>query len=236
MTALEGLPPGHPARVEALRARLEEHPLAAQLTARRKERMVQVAERRLRSVTVVMENLYDAHNVSAVVRTAEGFGLDAVHVVEQPHRYRRSPTIVRGADRWVHLHRHKEMQACAAALRREGFLVCAADVGAGARPIDEIPVDRPVAIVMGSEHEGLTRTAKVVADIRFWVPMCGFTESFNVSVSCSLALFDLARRRRQLQGCEGDLDYDTSERTVLAWLEKSARRGTRNRLPAMLGV
>ena len=231
MPDLATLPPGAPERREALRARLEEHPLAEQLTERRKDRIVQVVERRLASVTVVMENLYDPHNVSAVVRTAEGFGLDAVHVVEQPNRYTRNPAILRGADRWVRIARHRGLTGCLSELMADGFLLCAADVGPGAVPLEEVPVDRPLAVIMGSEHDGLTKAAKSMADVRFWVPMSGFTESFNVSVSCALALFDLTRRRRAHLGTSGDLSYAESEARALDWLERSARRGTKNRLP-----
>lgn len=231
MVDLATLPPGAPERLEALRARLEEHPLADQLTERRKDRIVEVVERRLTSVTVVMENLYDPHNVSAVVRTAEGFGLDAVHVVEQPNRYARNPAIVRGADRWVRIERHRGLTACLSGLMSAGFILCAADVGPGAVPLDEVPVDRPLAVIMGSEHDGLTKAAKSMADVRFWVPMSGFTESFNVSVSCALALFDLTRRRRAHLGVSGDLSYEESEARALDWLERAARRGSKNRLP-----
>lgn len=231
MADVRTLGPGAVERYEALRARLEEHPLAEQLTERRKDRIVEVAERRLRSVTVVMENLYDAHNVSAVVRTAEGVGLDAVHVVEQPNKYVRSPAILRGADRWVRLERHRGLNRCLSDLMAAGFRLCAADVGPGAVPLDEVPVDRPLAVIMGSERDGLTKAAKSIADVRFWVPMSGFTDSFNVSVSCALALFDLTRRRRQFLGTGGDLPYDESEARALDWLERAARRGTRNRLP-----
>lgn len=231
MVDVTALPAGAKERQEALRARLEEHPLAEQLTERRKERIVEVVEQRLASVTVVMENLADPHNVSAVVRTAEGFGLDAVHVVEQPNKYVRSPAIVRGADRWVRVERHRGLNRCLSDLMAAGFTLCAADVGPGAVPIEEVPVGRPLAVIMGSEREGLTKSAKSIADVRFWVPMSGFTESFNVSVSCALALFDLTRRRRQFLGIKGDLSYAESEARALDWLEKAARRGTRNRLP-----
>lgn len=234
MVDLATLPPGAPERRDALRARLEEHPLAEQLTERRKDRIVEVVEQRLASVTVVMENLYDPHNVSAVVRTAEGFGLDAVHVVEQPNQYTRNPAILRGADRWVRIVRHRGLTRCLSDLMAAGYTLCAADVGPGAVPLDEVPVDRPLAVIMGSEREGLTQAAKSMADVRFWVPMSGFTESFNVSVSCALALFDLTRRRRAEIGARGDLPYAESEARALDWLERSARRGTKNRLPRSL--
>jgi tRNA (guanosine-2'-O-)-methyltransferase len=229
MAPLDSLPPGDPARNAALRALLEEDPLAEQVTERRKDRIVEVVERRLASVTVVMENLYDPHNVSAVVRTAEGFGLDAVHVVEQPNRFQRNPAILRGADRWVRLPRHPGLNRCLSDLMAQGFLLCAADVGEGTVPIHEVPVDRPVAIVLGSERDGLSKAAKGLTDVRFSIPMAGFTESFNVSVSAALALFDLSRRRRELLGNEGDLGFDAVRERALAWLHKSAERGMRGR-------
>ena len=207
-------------------ARLE-FPLATELTSRRLERLIAVAKRRLRSVTVVGENLWDPHNFSAIVRTAEGLGLERVHVVEDPHPYKRHPGILHGADRWIRLVRHPTLESCLAELHADGFLTAAADVGEGCVPIDELPVDGPVAVVMGTEKAGLTDRAKTLTDIRFTIPMSGFTESFNVSVSAALALFDLSRRRRKYLGTEGDLTRTEQLELLGFLLERSRRRRTR---------
>lgn len=215
--------------VEELVEKLRAHEKAEQLTDRRIERIAEVALSRLRSVTVVMENLWNPHNVSAVVRTAEGFGLDAVHVVEQPNRYQPKKSIVKGADRWLQIERHRGLARCLGDLTAAGFEIAAADLGPGTVPLKELPVDRPIAIVLGSELDGLSKRAKGLVDRRFEIPMPGFTVSFNVSVSAAIALYDLSTRRREHLGARGDLAPATAHARAVAWLERSAqrRRGAR---------
>ncbi len=195
-----------PTRRKILEAAIERHPVTAELTERRAQRVAQVVLRRLSSVTVVMENLADPHNASAVLRTAEGLGLDAIHVVEQPNRWEKNAAISKGADRWIEVVRHQGLARCLGDLSASGFTLYAADVGDGCVPVHDIPVDTPVALVFGSERDGLSRRARALTDARFTVPMFGFVESFNVSVSAALALYDVTLRRRAALGAEGDLD------------------------------
>jgi tRNA (guanosine-2'-O-)-methyltransferase len=213
----------------ALLEELRAQPLAPELTDRRIVRIADVALARLTSVTVVMENLHDPHNVSAVVRSAEGFGLDEVHVVEMPNPYKPSKSVTRGAHHWVRVQRHRGLSRCLSDLTAAGFTIAAADLGPGTVPLGEVPVDGPIAIVMGSERDGLSPRAKGLVDLRFSVPMPGFTESFNVSVSAAIALYDLTRRRRRALGRPGDLSQDVVRERAFAWLEKAATRKSRGR-------
>jgi tRNA (guanosine-2'-O-)-methyltransferase len=211
------------AAVAALHARLAAHPLACEVTPRRLLRIAEVLAARLASVTVVMENVSDPHNASAVVRTAEGFGLDAIHVVEQPNPYEKNRSITRGADRWISVHRHKGLARCLGDLSAQGFTLYAADVGTGCVPLDEIPVTGPVALVFGSEHAGLSKRALSLTDARFTVPMQGFVESFNVSVSAAVALYDVSRRRRLLLQRTGDLGDDVLDARGDVFLRRSIK-------------
>ena len=213
-----------PDAISTLRAALADHVLRHEVTVDRFERMLSVASSRLRSVTVVLESLWDPHNVSAVIRSAEGIGIDEAHVVEQPHRFRTNRGVARGADRWLRIHRHADIGACFEHLRTRGFRTCAADVGAGCRPLPELPLDRPIAIVLGSEKEGLTTEARSLAELRFTIPMHGMTASFNVSVSAAITLWDLCRRRREMLAGDGDLTLDEQIARVGAWLARQASR------------
>jgi tRNA (guanosine-2'-O-)-methyltransferase len=196
-------------RRAALEDAVRAHPITAELTPRRVQRVVEAVARRISSVTVVMENLADPHNVSAVLRTAEGLGLDAIHVVEQPNRWEKNAAIAKGADRWIEVVRHQGLARCLGDLSARGFRLYAADVGAGCVPVDEIDVAGPVALVFGSERDGLSKRALALTDARFTVPMFGFVESFNVSVSAALALYDVSRRRRRvIAPADGDLDVE----------------------------
>jgi tRNA (guanosine-2'-O-)-methyltransferase len=195
----------HEDEIAELRAALERHPIAPELTPRRLQRVLQVVCGRLLSVTVVMENLADSHNVSAVVRTAEAVGLERLHVVEQPNKYEKNKAISKSADRWIEVQKHQGLARCLGGLQAEGFAVYAADVGEGCTPLSSLPSDRPVALVFGSEHDGLSKRALSLADGRFTIPMWGFVESFNVSVSVAVALAHVTSRRRDHLGRAGDV-------------------------------
>lgn len=197
--------PSDPRR-DKLQAFVAAHALSAELTPRRLARVIDVVARRLTSITVVMENLADPHNASAVLRTAEGLGLDAIHVVEQPNKWEKNSAITKGADRWIDVVRHQGLARCLGDLSARGFQLFAADVGEGCVPVHDIDVTRPVALVFGSERDGLSKRALALTDARFTVPMFGFVESFNVSVSAALSLYDVSSRRRRIIAGEGDLE------------------------------
>ncbi len=216
-------------RVDRILERLEENPLARELTPRRLRRLVEVATCRLTSVRAVIENLWDPHNVSAVVRTAEGLGIDEVSVVEDPHRYKVNRGVAHGADRWLRISRFSGLDDCLRELGSAGFTTCAADLGPGCVPLDALPADRPLALVFGSEKAGLTTAARERADLRFTVPMAGFTGSFNVSVSAALALFSVTQARRSVLGQGGDLDDSQVLGRVGEWLELTTVSGKAQR-------
>jgi len=212
--------------VQAHLEELKDHPLGKLVSERRLRRMIGVLLERLTSVTLVAENLIDPHNHSALVRTAEGFGLDRVHVVEMPNKYKRCGAIVRGADRWVHIDKHDGLSKSLGNLQAQGFVLAAADVGPDCVPVTELPDDRPVAIIMGSERDGLSTRAKTMVDTRFTIPMQGFTESFNVSVSAAITLFEVTKRRRAYldrQGIRGELDEQQRRERLDLWLRKSVK-------------
>lgn len=222
-------PPLDPAtRRQALEEFLRSHALCDEVTDRRRARILDVVLRRLSSITVVMENVADPHNASAVMRTAEGLGLAAIHVVEQPNKFEKNRAIAKSADRWVQVVKHQGLARCVGDLSAQGYQLFAADVGDGCVAVHDIDVTRPVALVFGSEHAGLSKRALSLTDGRFTVPMYGFVESFNVSVSAALALYDVTRRRREHLGVEGDL---TAEQ-LLALGERYLERSVRN--PAII--
>lgn len=197
--------------------------LAQNVTARRKARMLEVVAQRLSSVTIVLENIYDPHNASAIVRTAEGVGIDTVHVIEQPNTFEATRSITMGADRWVEIERDRDLLPTLGKLSGEGYLVCAADVGPGCVPLHALPADRPIAVIMGGEREGISPRAKAWCETRFTIPMAGFTESFNVSVSAAVILHALTTQRRAHLGVAGDLSDAERHTRLDAWLRRSVR-------------
>lgn len=196
--------------------------LAPMLTPERIARIDGVLARRLQSVVTVLEDTYDPHNAAATIRTTEAIGLHEVHVIEHADRFSASGGITRGAHKWIELHRWARVEDAAQALRARGFRVFATVPGA-ALTIDDVDVTRPIAAVFGNEHAGLTDAAIAACDGELGVPMFGFTESFNLSVTVALAMSRIATRRRETIGALGDLP-DVRRRELRArWFALSIR-------------
>lgn len=178
--------------------------LSPLLTAERIARIDAVLAARLASVAAVVEDTYDPHNAAATIRTTEALGLGELHVVEPEARFSAARGVTRGAHRWIELHRWARPEDAVGALRARGFDVYAAVPGAP-RSIEDVDVARPLAVAFGNEHAGLSAAAIAACDGAIGVPMYGFTESFNLSVTVALALARIAARRRAAIGALGDL-------------------------------
>jgi len=199
-------------------------PLAELITPARRRRIDDVLDARLASVSVIFEDLCDAHNVSAVLRTAEAVGIQDVHLISRAGRVRPRRKIALGSERWLDLHWHDRLAPCLGSLQARGFEVWGADVEEGTRELDDITCDRPVALLFGSERVGLSKLARLHVDERFAVPMHGFTGSFNVSVAAAIALFTVAARRRRQLGVQGDLPPERRVELLRSWIRLSVRR------------
>ena len=163
-------------------------------------------DRKLVSLTVVLENLYDPHNGAAALRSSEAFGLCELHTVDgATGAFQAAPDVSVGTQKWIDLHSHASAGECAAELRSRGFVLCATVPGA-AMELEEIPVDRPLALWFGNEREGLREEAQELCDHRVSIEMQGFCQSFNLSVSVAIFVHRLAAKRRLALGKVGDLD------------------------------
>lgn len=192
------------------------------LSDERVARIEQVLDARLCSLTVALENLHDPHNGAAAIRSLEAFGVSALHVAESAEPFRFSSSVTIGCERWIDVHRYRAFDACAERLHADGFALYAAVPGAG-ESIDTIAVDRPCAIVFGNEHDGLTPTAIEACDQTVSIPMFGFTQSFNLSVSVAVSIQRLAARRRQVLGTDGDLEGQERARLRARWYAQRVR-------------
>lgn len=172
------------------------------LTPERIARIDHVLDNRLASLVTVVEDTYDPHNAAATIRTTEALGLAELHVCEPNDRF--PPGITRGAHKWIDLVRHADATTCVQQLHARGFRVYATSPAA-THSIDDIDVSTPLAIAFGNEHAGLTDEAIAACDGNIRVPMYGFSESFNLSVTVGLAMSRLALRRREAIGAPGDL-------------------------------
>jgi len=207
--------------------------LAPMLTAERIARIDQVIAARLGSVVTVVEDTYDPRNAAATIRTTEAIGLRELHVIELGERFSASGGVTTGAHKWIDLHRWRSAEAAVAALRGRGFRVYATLPGAP-HTIDDVDVTTPIAVAFGNEHDGLTQAAIDACDGAIGVPMFGFTESFNLSVTVALAMTRIAARRRAQIGSLGDLDDQARRELRARWFALKIR-GAAGVLERVLG-
>lgn len=187
------------------------------LTPRRLRRMERVAAARLRGMTLILDNLYQSHNMSAVLRSADAFGIDTVHVVEDRNRFEINRAITHRCEKWMTIRRYDDAAACMRPLRDDGYAIWAALPAADAVTLDRIPLTRRMAFVFGNEGDGIADSTLALCHGTFTIPMVGFSGSLNVSVAAAITLRTASRRYRAWLGQRGDLDPPEVKGLVRAW-------------------
>jgi tRNA (guanosine-2'-O-)-methyltransferase len=203
---------------------METKVLERYLTSRRLERIEDVLSRRTRRLILALEDVHDPHNVAACIRSAEGMGLQEVHVIPGPKGFAPHPKVVQGAKKWIEINRHATPTECAIELRRRGFRIWAGAMTPDAIPIQDLDFSEPVALVFGNEHDGVSQALLDEADGAFVIPMRGFTQSFNISVAAAISLHFAVEARRRLFGDEGDLAPEDRMNLRSRWIELSIPR------------
>lgn len=198
------------------------------LLPERRARIDRVIAERTRTLTLVMEALADVQNVNAVLRTAEAFGVQEVHVIEGPMKaFDRNKKISKNADKWLDVVRWKSSAECLRALKARGFAVYATHLGEGTRDLSALSFAGPVALVFGNEHRGVSDEALALADLHYAIPMRGFSQSFNVSVAVAVSLFRAVDRRLEERGRHGDLDEAETAALQERFYARSVKQRTR---------
>ena len=169
--------------------------LSAVVTPQRLQRIEEVVANRTDHLAIVLDRIADPHNSSAVLRSADAFGVQAVHVIVGDHGFRASRGVSKGTHRWLDVTRYEHADACARRLKRDGFAIYVAAMGAKTTPDDLRDVPR-VAVVFGNEHRGVSPQMRELADGAFSIPMRGFVESLNVSGAAAITMQALARDGR----------------------------------------
>jgi tRNA (guanosine-2'-O-)-methyltransferase len=220
--------PEDPALRKALIKHLEEF-----LTENKRQRFDEVLPNRTRHVTVVVEDIYQPHNASATMRSCDLFGIQDLHVIENHHRYSLNPGVSVGASKWVTLHRWNQRgedntMLCLDDLKSKGYRVVATTPHENDILLPDLPVDQPFALVFGTEQTGLSQRAIDLADDFVKIPMVGFTESFNISVSVALCLYDVMHRLWRSE-IDWKIPPEEHDELRLTWLQKAI-----NKSPALI--
>ncbi|CAN5638114.1 RNA methyltransferase [soil metagenome] len=170
------------------------------LLEERKSRFEKILEQRTRHLTVVLENTSDAHNINAVFRSCEGFGIQDIHVIENGSKFKPAKKILRGSHRWLTVKKYKDEEDntlnCIHTLRAKGYRIVATTPHHHDLPLHQLKVDQPLALFFGQEHEGVSEIVKAHADDFVIIPMQGFTESFNISAAAAILSYELSHRIR----------------------------------------
>ncbi len=208
-----------------LRAKLIEG-LEQFVTDERKERLLSVLDNRTRHITVVLEDLYQTQNISAVMRSCECYGIQDAYIVENRNTFEIHKDISMGADKWLTLHHypHSEhnVKQCIDDLHARGYTVIATLPDEKRTTIMDLPVERKTAFLFGTELTGLSEEAVRYADGAALIPMYGFTESFNISNSAAIILSHFSERLRHSE-VDWKLTPDEREELYFSWLQKSIR-------------
>lgn len=168
--------------------------LQAYLTPKRKKQIDVVVANRTKKITPVIYDVYHEHNSGAIMRNAEAMGIQQVHVIEQNYRNRLVKSISKGTNKWLDVLTFTNAEDCLTSLKTKGYNLVATVPSNKATLVNKIPLNKPIAILLGAEKHGLPDVALNQADFLVHIPMFGFADSFNVSVASAL-LFDMLLNR-----------------------------------------
>jgi tRNA (guanosine-2'-O-)-methyltransferase len=158
-----------------------------------------IAPNRTRHIQLVLEDIFQSQNASAVLRTCDILGIQDVHVIETRNKYSINKDVSLGSSKWIDLHRYTDqddpLDTCLNGLKKNGVrLIATSPRTENSTPLNELSIDEPMAILFGTELNGLTDRALSYADELMHIPMVGFTESFNISVSAAITLYQLRNK------------------------------------------
>ncbi|MFI5149742.1 MAG: TrmH family RNA methyltransferase [Bacteroidia bacterium] len=184
-----------------LRQELYEY-LARFITDNKRSKIEEIVRLRTRYLTVVLEDIYQSHNASAVLRTCECFGIQDVHVIENRNAYTINPDVVMGSTKWMNLHKYSgkpnNTPDALQKLKNQGYRIVATTPHRNDVNIEELDLDKgKIALVIGTEIDGISKDVFDLADEFVKIPMYGFTESFNLSVTAAMCLHTLSNKLRK---------------------------------------
>lgn len=173
--------------------------LSQELSQTRRDKILSVASSRTKHITLVIQDVTSEHNICACLRSAEAFGIQNVHIVNKKKNYRIS-TVAKGSSSWLTIYNHKSISDAGLALQEAGYTLCAAmpPHKEGVKPLKELNVEKPLALVFGNEHSGLSPDWDPYLSLFFTIPMCGFVESLNISVSAAISMQTTLERAKDI--------------------------------------
>lgn len=161
------------------------------VTPERWARIQTAVDNRRPQTAVVLEDIYDRGNTSAVMRSAEAFGIYQLHMIELGEKFKESKRVTQGAHKWLDSKKWKSTASCIGQLKSQGYRVYVTHLDAQAKPLSEVDMSQPFAIAFGNEKDGASPEILQLADERVYIPMQGFVQSFNISVAAALCFYHI---------------------------------------------
>ncbi len=196
--------------------------LETYITPERLKRFNEVLMERTNYVTVAIEDVFQMHNASAVIRSCDVFGIQKAHIIEDRFGQRLDKNIAMGAQKWVDVERYTNVESCIRDLRKNGYKIIATTPNNDATLLEDFKLEDKMALFFGTEKEGLSPEVLEQADGHLKIPMWGFSESLNISVSAAIVLYNL-----KLQLKKSNLPWHLSEAEILEkrldWTKKSIK-------------
>ncbi|MCB2205913.1 RNA methyltransferase [bacterium] len=195
------------------------------ITERRKKRLESVLRRRQTGLTIVIENVWDPHNVSAILRSADAVGIRTVYLLytieKAPNLKRHGKQSSASAKKWLNFRVFDDTEKCFEALREEGFRIYASHLTKHAIGLHDIDFSQKTAIILGNEHRGVSEEACALSDGVYFIPMMGMVESLNVSVAAAVSLYEALRQRNEAGLYDApQLGEHGVQETLIEWAQK----------------
>ena len=192
------------------------------LTYERKQRFEEVLNQRTRHIALILEDVYQSRNTSAIMRSADGMGLQDFHIIETIHKWNKNKSVSKGASSWLTLNKYDSIDSCIEEVKSLGYRIVATSPHEGGYTPDTLPLNKPVAIVLGTETSGITPSLMSQVDDYVEITMLGFSESFNISVASSI-ITNRLRNRLDKMGIDNGLSEDEKAELRLVWAYNSLK-------------
>lgn len=198
------------------------------MTDERRDQMAQVLAHRTKYLTVVLEDIFQPQNASAVLRTCDCFGIQDVHVIENKNEFIVNPEVEMGSSKWISIHRHNQQQnntrEALQKLKKQGYRIVATSPHKDDVNLEGLDLNAgKLALIFGTELTGISDIVREEADEFMKIPMYGFTESFNISVSAAISMHSLKHRLLQ-SSIKWQLSEDDHQQVYLQWLKRSIKK------------
>jgi tRNA (guanosine-2'-O-)-methyltransferase len=209
-----------------LRKKLTEY-LESFLTEDRKLLLHKILENRTKHITIVVEDLYQTQNISAVMRSCECVGIQDIHIVEGENDFQIHKAVAMGADKWLTIKHYQKdsnpMLTCINELKAKGYATVATLPDDNSCFLEELPLEKPVAFLFGTELTGLSKEAIAAADKTVKIPMYGFTNSFNISNSVAIIVSHCIEKLRK-STTNWQLSEEEKDELLYDWVQKSVNK------------